>query len=95
MIVKRIGLTIQVEISLGLAYDTRSAGQAIEKMRAALDSAGLSWVPADFNGFDSVSYPDYKSDAMIYEFRIPKRYLIFRRFDDVLPTKHSILHRKF
>jgi len=95
MIVKRIGMTIQVQISGLESYGTSNAGRDIGNLRAAMDHAGLSWVPADFKGLDSVSYQDYKSDAMIYEFRIPKRYLIFKSFDDVLHTGHSILHRKF
>ena len=88
MIVRRINRTIQVEISALYTYDTRRAEQCSERLRDALVSAGLSWVLADFADFESVSYPDYESDAMVYEFYIPKRTLIFRRFDDVLPTKH-------
>jgi hypothetical protein len=95
MKVRRINRTIRVEISVLDARDTHSASQVIEKLRTDLDSAGLSWVLADFAGFDSVSYPDFESDAMIYEFYIPERTLIFKCFDDVLSTRSTILHRKF
>jgi hypothetical protein len=94
MKVTRSGLVLVVEVSGMESYQIHSREELDALIKRAVDESGPSWV-----AFEQLRFvgkrPCYYRDADFFVFEIPKKCVLFRKFDDVIPTRHSILHRKF